>query len=430
MTDKQGVSNEYRLLLLTPTGRDASLTATVMKNAGIEAESCDDLEDACERLNDGAGALLIGEEAVPREPEDCLIAYLKSQPSWSDLPILVLARPGADSAAVATAMERLGNVTVLERPTRVAALVSAVRTAMRARRRQYQLRDEEEELKQSRDLLEDRVRERTARLAALNEVLKVQIGEREAAEERAHLLLREIVTAQENERSRIARDLHDELGQQMTGLRLYLTELSRNAGDGEKIRSELHYLEKQANKIDDHISFLAWQIRPSNLASHGLVEALKNYLNEWSRNYGIAANLVATPNAPPQLLSEIEINIYRITQEALNNVAKYSKATDVGLLLSVNSREVNVIIEDNGVGFDPDSPAEATNGHGGLGLKGMLERAELLGGTCEVESSPGEGTKIYIRIPARFAADESPRTVLEPALKPADGAKPRSKAKT
>ena len=401
MKDGHGGNNEDRLLLLTPTGRDAVLTASILQRADVDTFACADLDDVCEKIHHGVGALLIAEEAIPRTEKNSLFSFLDGQPSWSDLPILVLARSGADSAAVSRAMDRLGNVTVLERPTRIASLVSAVQTAMRARRRQYQLRDEEDLLRQAHDELENRVRERTAKLRALNEILEGQIREREAAEQRAHALLREVVTAQEKERSRIARDLHDELGQQMTSLRLHLTEVSRSLTDVEKARTELGTLEQQANRIDDQISLLAWQIRPSNLDEVGLAVALDRYVNEWSRNFDVAAEFVATPESPPTLLPEIEINLYRITQEALNNVAKYAKATDVGVLLTVNSREATIIVEDNGIGFDPDSTA-TVNGHGGLGLKGIQERAELLGGTFEIESSPGEGTRLYTRIPARF----------------------------
>jgi signal transduction histidine kinase len=403
MTEGSRVKNELRLLLLTPTGRDAAMTEAVMQRACIAAHSCRDLAEVCENLCSGAGALLIGEEAVPGAFDNCLTDFLRSQPSWSDLPILVLARPGADSISVATAMDRLGNVTVIERPVRVAALVSAVRTAMRARERQYQLRDEEEQLRQAHDLLEDRVRERTAELQALNQVLESEVRVREAAEARAHKLLRELVTAQENERSRIARDIHDELGQQMTSLRLHLTEMRRGLTGAGAVDSKLGKLEKEANRIDEHISFLAWKIRPSNLESVGLMEAVRRYLNEWSRNFGVAADFVPLPLRPPPLVPEIEINVYRIVQEALNNVAKYAKATEVAVLLSVNGREVNLVIEDNGVGFDPAAPPVPQKGIRGQGLKGMHERAELLGGTFEIESTPGKGTKIYTRIPSRFA---------------------------
>jgi PAS domain S-box-containing protein len=131
---------EQRVLLLAPTTKDAALTGALLRRAGVECAPCPDLAQLCRQLEAGAGAVLLPEEAVAQERKGPLVEWLARQPPWSDLPVLVLARPGADSAAVAQAMDLLGNVTVLERPTRVAALVSAVRTALRARQRQYQAR--------------------------------------------------------------------------------------------------------------------------------------------------------------------------------------------------------------------------------------------------------------------------------------------------
>jgi len=135
-----GSNQEHRLLILASTTRDAVLACNILERAGVNCVTCDTLDRVCDELPAGAGALLLVEEAVG-ESRSRLTAWLEQQPPWSDLPILVLARPGADSGVVAQAMEILGNVIVLERPTRVAALVSAVRTALRARQRQYQIRD-------------------------------------------------------------------------------------------------------------------------------------------------------------------------------------------------------------------------------------------------------------------------------------------------
>nr|AUN37256.1 sensor histidine kinase [uncultured bacterium] len=347
----------------------------------------------------GADALLIAEEEIAADQHGVLTEFLDRQPSWSDLPVLVLARPGADSAAVAMAMDRLGNVTVLERPTRIASLVSAVRAALRARGRQYQLRSEEERLRKAHDQLEDRVRERTAELRDLNTELKDQIRERVVAEQRARRLLRELVTAQEKERARISRDLHDELGQQMTSLRLRLAEVGRNLVDVEKTRSELEIVERAADKIDSEISFLAWEIRPTNLEKIGLVNALRDYISEWSRNFEIPVEFRPSHDAGDRLLPEIETNLYRITQEALHNIAKYARASQVNVLLMRNNGDLTAIVEDDGVGFDPNA-VKPSDGQGGLGLRGMQERAELLGGGLEIESSPGVGTTVFVRIPA------------------------------
>jgi PAS domain S-box-containing protein len=133
---------EKRVLILAPTSKDAALSRTIFDTAGISSHYCCDLDEVLAQLDTGAGALLIPEEIIVPDRRDRIAEWLERQPPWSDLPIVILARPGADSAAVAQAMDRLRNVTVLERPTRVAALVSAVRTALRARQRQYQYREQ------------------------------------------------------------------------------------------------------------------------------------------------------------------------------------------------------------------------------------------------------------------------------------------------
>ena len=141
MRDPDHDSLEERVFILAPTGKDSALTASVLERAGVTCVSSPSVEEICEGLEHGGGAVLLAEEAVSDDRIGSLKEWLARQPPWSDLPLLVLARPGADSAAVSMAMEVLGNVTVLERPMRVAALVSAVRSALRSRERQYQTRD-------------------------------------------------------------------------------------------------------------------------------------------------------------------------------------------------------------------------------------------------------------------------------------------------
>ena len=140
MSDADRENLETRVLVLAPTVKDGELTRAILARAGIACAGCADPGQVCEQLTAGAGAVLIAEEAI-HGGDGRLAEWLGRQPPWSDLPVLVLARAGADSPAVARAMDRLGNVAIVERPARVAALVSAVRSALRARRRQYQLRD-------------------------------------------------------------------------------------------------------------------------------------------------------------------------------------------------------------------------------------------------------------------------------------------------
>lgn len=155
MTDAEREGLERRVLVLAPTSKDAAVTGEILGRAGAACVCCPDLAHVCRELEAGAGVLLLPEEAVVAQLDGCLTQWLANQPPWSDLPVLVLARPGADSAAVAQAMDLLGNVTVLERPTRVAALVSAVRAALRARFRQYETRAHLSQIERSRRDLSD-----------------------------------------------------------------------------------------------------------------------------------------------------------------------------------------------------------------------------------------------------------------------------------
>jgi PAS domain S-box-containing protein len=135
-------ADRERVLVLAPTRADAILSRTILTDAGLTCDLCNGLHDLLREWNAGAGALLLTDEVLAGEDPEQFAAILQDQPAWSDLPIVLLSAAGADSAIAVWAMERLGNVTVLERPVRVTTLVSALQTAIRARRRQYQLRDQ------------------------------------------------------------------------------------------------------------------------------------------------------------------------------------------------------------------------------------------------------------------------------------------------
>ena len=135
MIDPSGEQLERRLLVFAPVGKDASLVEAMLRNDAVMCTACADFDGLARELERGAAAILLTEEALPRDGR--LVELVARQPQWSDLPVLLLTRPGADSAVAARAMRTLGNVTLLERPVRVTALASAVHSALRARERQY-----------------------------------------------------------------------------------------------------------------------------------------------------------------------------------------------------------------------------------------------------------------------------------------------------
>jgi two-component system, chemotaxis family, CheB/CheR fusion protein len=240
--------------------------------------------------------------------------------------------------------------------------------------------------------LEERVQQRTSELAA-------EVTLHAAAEQHVTRLLRKLVSSQEEQRARIARDLHDHLGQQLTALRLTLErhrESCAAPADGGIERAL-----EQTKSIDGELDFLAWELRPAVLDDLGLAVALPTYAAEWAEHHGVAVECRTSGYARGHLSPEAEITFYRITQEALNNILKHAHATRVNVILEARESAVRLAIEDNGAGFDVD---EAKSSELGLGLANMRERAALIGATLEIESGPQQGTTIFVSCPIHMAS--------------------------
>ncbi|HKS27162.1 MAG TPA: CheR family methyltransferase [Pyrinomonadaceae bacterium] len=267
-------------------------------------------------------------------------------------------------------------------------------------------KEAQDELQRGWEKLDEHVRQRTAELAEANSALKAEISSRRRIEQERMELLRRIVSTQEDERRRIARELHDQLGQLLTALRLRLEGLSEEAGKRSKFKGRIAELVDIARRLDTDVDFLAWELRPTALDDLGLIVALSNYAKEWTNHFGVRVNFHSTGLGDARLEPLIETNLYRIAQEALNNVSKHAGATSVDLLLERRDSHVVLIIEDNGRGFDPGG-VEAVREGRGMGLIGMRERAALVGGTVEIESAPDEGTTIFVRVPMKTDALDS-----------------------
>lgn len=252
----------------------------------------------------------------------------------------------------------------------------------------------EEQIRLANANLESKVQERTTEL-------EKEIAERKNSEEMRVKLLRRIVSTQEDERKRISRDLHDHLGQKLTALSLNLELLKRRC-DNEELCELIEQAQALAEEIDSEADFLAWELRPASIDELGLETTLKNFTVELSRHFNIPVGFHSRGFKEQRLLPEIEINLYRIAQEALNNITKHARATDVSVLLEKPDNHIILIIEDNGVGFEPKKKANRSEG---LGLVGMVERAALIGGTVEIESAKGKGTTIYARVPAQYTKE-------------------------
>ncbi|MBI2839014.1 MAG: HAMP domain-containing protein [Acidobacteria bacterium] len=249
---------------------------------------------------------------------------------------------------------------------------------------------------------------------AFNEMTEVlqrfQREVQEKEETRLHLLER-MVQAQEEERMTIARELHDDLGQSLLSLLLAVQSKCAHSG---LPRSACADLEPRIQQLIDDVRRLAWGMRPSILDDYGLDSALSRYAQEMSGQLGIEIDYQysGTPGTD-RLAPHTEVTLYRIAQEAITNLVRHASASRASVVLIRQRGEVTLVIEDNGTGFDVDSLQRSASR--GLGLKGMQERASLLGGSCVLESRPGKGTTVRVRIPHEETAHREHAIASPPA---------------
>ena len=221
------------------------------------------------------------------------------------------------------------------------------------------------------------------------ESYKCEVQEKEAARV---ALIGKIVQAQEEERKRVARELHDQLGQSLSTT---LLTIESHCGNCTARTEHCNGLRQNIRGLIDEVRQMAWDVRPSILDDYGLDLALARYAEEMSKRlpYPIEYECVA-PAKMMRLPAEIEVTLYRITQEAVTNIIRHAEATHACVVLICRGKEVSLIIEDNGRGVDPAADAGKS-----LGVMGMKERAALVGGSFMIESQLGKGTTVRVIIP-------------------------------
>jgi signal transduction histidine kinase len=220
----------------------------------------------------------------------------------------------------------------------------------------------------------------------------------QSAQERAVLLDR-TVTAQEAERRRIARELHDSLGQYLTALRLGFSAIEPHCACDPTAQQKLAELKTLAAALGRELNRIAWELRPMALDDLGLHRAVTQYLEEWAERSRLQVDLEINLH-DRRLPQSVETALFRVLQEAVTNVVKHSGADRVGVILDAADNEVRLIVEDDGHGFDMANGADGRDlGMQRLGLLGVRERLALVGGSLEVESSEQGGTTVYVRIP-------------------------------
>ena len=379
-TPDDAVDRDRRLLILAPTRKDAALTMSLLP-AGIVGEICPSLNALVAEVEEGAAAILIAEEWVATSGCGRLAEIIATQPTWSDLPVLVLTRPGADSGGVAEAVRTLGNVTLLERPLRVSTLMSAVRTAVRARERQYQLRGYLADRLRAEEALRIADQRKDEFLATLGHELRNPLAPMQAGLQLLKL------SNLPDQRSVRAVDVMERLLQHLVRLVDDLLEVSRITRGSIDIRTE---------PVD-----LCAILRTAVETSRPLIDAADQNL------------VIDIPNGPVSIAGDA-VRLTQVFANLLNNASKFTEnGGHVWLTLNVVDQTAVVSVRDDGIGISPtqletvfdmfmqvDRSQRRAQGGLGIGLTLVQSLVSMHGGTVEAQSDGANaGSEFTVRLP-------------------------------
>ncbi len=226
------------------------------------------------------------------------------------------------------------------------------------------------------------------------------ITDKKQTEIRIQTLTHDLIKAQENERERIARDLHDRVAQDLSTSRIICETLFDNHPDvPDETLSKVARLSSMLQKTIRNIRDIAYDLRPPILDQLGLVRAVFRHCEEFSETEGIPIDFHSVGVDKLNLGLDMEINLYRLIQEALNNIRKHAKATRIRINMVTSFPNLLLRITDNGKGFDMEKHKTAEVNRKRMGLRSMEERVSLLHGNLDIQSKPGSGTRVLIEVP-------------------------------
>ena len=411
---------EQRFLILAPIGRDARAAAQLLEAAGVACVTCRDLEELCCKLIEGAGAALIAEEALIRENCNSLNNWVSGQPPWSDFPFIVLTSQQTSAFAHAhrlRLLESLGNVSLLERPFGTVTLVSATKSALRARGRQYQVQDHLFEREQWTAQLEDLVRERTQQLEEKNKELQAQIAERKQAEAALQQAQKMELIGQMT--GGVAHDFNNLL----TGV-LGNLELASRRTDDDKIRRYLagatQAAQRGAKLTGQLLAFSRTQrlqTEPTDL--NALVSGMGDLL---FRTIGSTVRIetVLQKGLWPAMIdgSQIELVVLNLAINARDAMPGGGRLTittsnadssepsrpseltgDDYVIVSVSDTGLGMTDEVQKKAFEPFFTTKAIGSGTGLGLSQVYGIAKQTGGAVRIDSTLGKGTTVAVYLP-------------------------------
>ncbi len=395
--------------MCAPFGKDAEILTEIVSSEGLCVTHCASLKELAHGLSERTDFILLTEEALVSSSLQAIQRTLRKQEPWSDIPIILLASAGGTPSRWTTGfVSKLGsdaNISILERPLRVPTIISVLRTAKRARNRQRQVqglllqeKESASHLRSARDQLEQRVKERTLELSRINDDLTLEVKERERAERDLRNLSAKVLRIQDEERRRIARDLHDGVGQTLTVALLAVSQaISCPEPLPTSCQSGLRDVEDLLQQAVQEVRTVSHLLHPPLLDESGLLSAVRWYAEGFSKRSGIKLTLEFDEQTD-RFGPDVETGLFRIIQEALTNIHRHSQAEAVHIKITSKNGRLTLSIQDNGKGIPSDVLRRTPNGRQGIGLSSMRERSALLGGSFAVESN-SRGTLIRVAVP-------------------------------
>ncbi|MBX2996981.1 MAG: hypothetical protein KF893_00615 [Caldilineaceae bacterium] len=409
-------ANEERILVMAPIGRDAELLCKLLQHAGLICTICSTPESFCAALSDGAGALLITIEALSPVMMQTLTRALASQPSWSDLALVLLGQHN-QKVSEATLRQELGaniSLALFERPVQPSTLLVFMQSLIQARRRQYQVRDllgqlftqttalaqevegrkaiEEEQQR----LLDELARER-ADLRHLTQTLDQQVR---ARTQQVRNLATQLSLAEHGERQRVAQILHDHVQQMLyaTQFQAQLLEVNLSGPDSEILHTYLVDMRRMLDETIHSVRTLSVDLSPPVLDHEGLPEALRWLSSQMKDRYGLSVEIAIEGNCR-MADKHLATMLFQIVRELLFNVVKHANVDKAWVSLHREEEIFSLAVEDKGVGFNGVLPVVTDPTSTGFGLAGISKRLDLFEGHLTIESTPGAGTVVQVVLP-------------------------------